>query len=187
MVDETGTTGRVRPPAMAVLAALALAGCASGHVGEDWQCPLAQGAVCASVVVADPAVPEAPTARDRRGAAHPPDTIGAEDRADGSTDGSAAAAPDCGSGCSPFGWLARLFAPADEDAAARPDVGPDDGHGAAPAAAPLPDEDSPSGEALRAPERIARVWIAPWVDADGVWREASWVRIVIAPARWRRP
>ncbi len=178
MVDETGTTGRPRTAAMAVLAALALAGCASGHVGEDWQCPLAQGAVCASVAAADPAVPEA-------GTALPPDAMGAEDRADGSADASAAAVPDCDSGCSPFGWLARLFAPADEDAAARPDgAGP---ASEVPAAAPLPDEDSPSGEALRAPDRIARVWIAPWVDADGVWREASWVRVVIAPARWRLP
>ena len=183
MVDETGTTGRPRTAAMAVLAALALAGCASGHVGEDWQCPLAQGAVCASVAAADPAVREAGTARERSSAARPPDATGAEDGADGSADASAAAAPDCDSGCNPFGWLARLFAPADEDAASRPDDGP----GAAPAAAPLPDEDGPFGDALRAPERIARVWIAPFVDGAGVWREASWVRIVIAPARWRRP
>ena len=180
MVDETGTTGRPRTAAMAVLAALALAGCASGHVGEDWQCPLAQGKVCASVAAADPAVPEVPTAGNR-GAAHPPDNARVEDHAGKS----AAAAPDCDSGCSPFGWLARLFAPADEDAAARPDgAGP---ASEAPAAAPLPDEDSPSGETLRAPERIARVWIAPFVDADGVFREASWVRVVIAPARWRLP
>ena len=172
-------------PAAALLAALA--GCTSGHVGEDWQCPLAQGAVCASVAAADPAVREAGTARERSSAARPPDAIGAEDGADGSADASAAAAPDCDSGCNPFGWLARLFAPADEDAASRPDDGPGAAPAAAPAAAPLPDEDGPFGDALRAPERIARVWIAPFVDDAGVWREASWVRVVIAPARWRRP
>ena len=36
---------------------LAMAGCAGNHVGDDWQCPLAQGEVCASVSAADPAVP----------------------------------------------------------------------------------------------------------------------------------
>ena len=177
MVDETGTTGRPRTAAMAVLAALALAGCASGHVGEDWQCPLAQGAVCASVAAADPAVREAGTAGTR--GARPPGHAGVEDRAGGS----AAAAPDCDSGCNPFGWLARLFADADAASPA------DGGHGAGPAteapAAGL--AGAPSGAALREPERLGRVWIAPFVDADGVWREASWVRIVIAPARWRRP
>ena len=46
------------PAAAAMLAALALAGCSATHVGEDWQCPLAQGEVCSSVATADPAVPK---------------------------------------------------------------------------------------------------------------------------------
>ena len=43
----------------------------------------------------------------------------------------------------------------------------------------------PSGEDLRAPEVIGRVWIAPFVDAGGIYREGAYVRLVIEPARWR--
>ena len=32
---------------------------------------------------------------------------------------------------------------------------------------------------------MARIWIAPFVDADGVYREASHVRVVLEPAGWR--
>ena len=45
-------------PAAAVAAVL-LAGCSSGHIGETWQCPLAEGGLCDSVAAADPAVPAA--------------------------------------------------------------------------------------------------------------------------------
>ena len=38
---------------------------------------------------------------------------------------------------------------------------------------------------LRTGEVIGRVWIAPFVDAGGLYREGSWVRVVIAPAKWR--
>ena len=51
--------GRILCPrlaVMAVLGALALGGCAGTHVGDAWQCPLAQGKACASVAAADPAV-----------------------------------------------------------------------------------------------------------------------------------
>ena len=50
---------RIRPalPA-AALAALLLAGCSTGHIGESWQCPLAEGGLCDSVAAADPAVPD---------------------------------------------------------------------------------------------------------------------------------
>ncbi len=66
-----------------------------------------------------------------------------------------------------------------------------------PAPAPLPAEpaspDSPAGgetspgddDDLRTDEVVARIWIAPFVDADGVYREASWVRAVLEPAGWR--
>ena len=60
-------------------------------------------------------------------------------------------------------------------------VDPDRTPSVSAAAAPNPPED------LRAPETIGRVWIAPFVDADGVYREGSWVRVVIAPAAWRLP
>lgn len=40
----------------------------------------------------------------------------------------------------------------------------------------------PAGQ--RTAERIGRIWIGPYVDASGVYREASWVRVVIEPSRW---
>ena len=40
---------------------------------------------------------------------------------------------------------------------------------------------------VRIPEKIGRIWIAPWVDANGVYREGAWVRVVISAATWRRP
>ena len=36
-------------------------------------------------------------------------------------------------------------------------------------------------------EVVARIWIAPFVDANGVYREASHVRVVLEPAGWRLP
>ena len=51
-------------PVMAALGAgIAPAGCSATHVGESWQCPLAQGASCDSVAAADPAVPDAEAER----------------------------------------------------------------------------------------------------------------------------
>ena len=41
------------------------------------------------------------------------------------------------------------------------------------------------GDYLRTDEVVARIWIAPFVDADGVYREASHVRVVLEPAGWR--
>ena len=58
------------------------------------------------------------------------------------------------------------------------------------AAAALPAESGPpqselvAGD-LRTGEVVARIWIAPFVDADGVYREASWIRVVLEPAGWR--
>ena len=210
----------LRPVAMAALA-LALSGCAATHVGEDWQCPLAQGAVCTSVADADPAVPETheaePLVRDaplyRPGAGS---GAGAAETARGEERG-------CETGCGPLAWLERLFdrlggddgddgngaavaeRPGDgETAAAGPEIeppspaapapaavagpvrGPDGGVSASVAdAAPLPASAVPSGESLREPEVLGRVWIAPFVDSGGIYREGSWVRLVIEPARWR--
>ena len=182
-------------PAAAV-AALLLAGCSSGHVGEDWQCPLAAGGSCAGVAAADPAVPKTGAVRTmasgqpirllpRDAETEPPDPSTAESRL---------CKADCG--FDPFAWLARLFG-AETDkgearAAGEPAQTPD-----APANAALPaypasgDDGQPTGDLrgddLRTGEVVARIWIAPFVDAGGVYREASHVRVVLEPAAWRLP
>ena len=51
--------------------------------------------------------------------------------------------------------------------------------------APLPAEPDRASDDLRTGEVVARIWIAPFVDADGVYREASHVRVVLEPAGWR--
>ena len=55
---ETRAPRRLAIRSAALIGALALAGCSSGHIGESWQCPLAKGGSCDSVAAADPAVPE---------------------------------------------------------------------------------------------------------------------------------
>ena len=202
----------VRAAAVAA-AAMALAGCAADHVGEDWQCPLAQGSVCVSVAAADPAVPEAPEpemrgpamllpagrdATDRPGAAavYRPRTEGAAGSGKADDDpvstGSADTAVAQNSGAAS---VETAETPATEisgvalvDTAAK-DVGdmPPTGAGAedGDADAPLSAHDGGANEEMRAPETIARVWIGPWVDEDGIYREGAWVRAVIAPAEWR--
>ena len=178
-------------PVAAVLGALVLAGCAGSHVGDDWQCPIAQGAVCSSVAAADPAVPETaePGALVVRAPLHRP-------RGDAASyEIETAPETGCAAGCGPFAWLARLFsgdgAAADSGETERRAV-----PGAAPAAETVPAApgasrdavpDDPADESLRTPETVGRVWIAPFVDADGVYREAAWVRLVIEPAGWRLP
>ena len=94
----------------AALAALLLAGCSSGHVGESWQCPLATGGSCDSVAAADPAVPD-PVAGRRAAPGEPLWLLPRETKPHGGD-----AAPTKGSSCAtdcgfdPFGWLARLLA-----------------------------------------------------------------------------
>ena len=248
-------------------AALALAGCAADYVGDDWQCPLAQGSVCTSVAAADPAVPQTRTPQTpgpavllpaARAAELPPGAAPPYRRL---TEGAAAEAAfetDCASECNPLAWLAGLFGELSEPAEAGRTEGSGlndhaatgegtewAAHGHTPAAArehattaaadtraldtagvggtdaaeaeaatdgppPLPDRavavdtaigaadadaasaapapgahDGALHDGLRAPETVARVWIAPWVDADGIYREGAWVRAVIAPAAWR--
>ena len=51
--------------------------------------------------------------------------------------------------------------------------------------APGPTQKVPSAGDLRTNEIVARIWIAPFVDAAGVYREASHVRVVLEPAGWR--
>lgn len=192
---------RLAMPA-AALAAVLLAGCSSGNIGESWQCPLAKGGSCDSVAAADPAVPDARTAggtvlKEPLWRARPADLTGRPE-----TPPCEAA---CGGGFDPFGWLARLFdwgagdehlanakSPSTAAAAPVPEPEPEP---AEPATASLPADsvpseddpggDSPRGEGLRTGEVVARIWIAPFVDADGVYREASHVRVVLEPAGWR--
>ena len=189
-----------RGPALpaAAIAALLLAGCSSGHIGDSWQCPLAEGGACDSVAGADPAVPDAGAARKtllteplwRQRAGEPGEPV------------IAACEAGCGGGFDPFGWLMRLFGASEEtgpparakspsaaDAAPPPATRPEP---AEPDAASLPAEPQPveknadAGD-LRTGEVVARIWIAPFVDAGGVYREASHVRVVLEPAGWRLP
>jgi len=193
----------------AALAALLLAGCSTGHIGESWQCPLAEGGLCDSVAAADPAVPDPEAAKG---------TVLAEPLwrvRDARPDGAPAETPcaaDCDGGFDPLAWLARLFAAEADEGEARsaertarapfasaaqlsdPVAGRETAAPAEPAAA-LPaaaeragDGPAPEGPAagdLRTGEILARIWIAPFVDANGVYREASHVRVVLEPAGWR--
>ena len=212
-VETPGTSRRPWALLAAAIGALALSGCATTHVGEDWQCPLAQGTQCTSVAAADPAV---------RGADQRPTVPETEDRGNTSR-------RECAAGCNPFTIFARLVpggpsdGPADgsppdgeseEDVpsavstgdgsgdegiegSSAPGVDPESAReiGTPDAPAAIIDPQAPSSRPgtpvpnreLRVPETIGRVWIAPYVDAGGVYRETSWVRIVIAPARWRLP
>ena len=199
---------------VAAIAALLLAGCSTGHIGESWQCPLAGGGTCDSVAAADPAVPERKAAQRSvlaeplwRVRATEPDTLA-----------ETPCATACGEGFDPFAWLARLFGGGEDDgegpagpaggepgpatadaaeAAGTAAVSPAAPGGteprpAEPAAALLPVEPDPAQDGplagdLRTDEVVARIWIAPFVDANGVFREASHVRVVLEPAGWRLP
>lgn len=166
--------GRRRAAAVAVAAA-ALGGCSASTVGDSWQCPLAQGEACASVAAVDPAVPKAGSAAGS-GMAEPlyrPRP---------------APPPQCGSGCNPFAWLAELIEDGgtdtdEENADAAAAAASSEANGAAAAASAA----VPAGADLRTAEVVGRIWIAPYVDAEGVYHEAGWVRAVIAPAGWRLP
>ena len=213
----TGSTAWRR--ALAALAGgLALAGCSATHVGESWQCPLAQGASCDSVAAADPAVPDSAATRE-------PVLRAPLYEVRGAADAPPAARPcDAGCGFDPLAWVARLFRTGDGDGASEaPDAGAPDGAGARdgtpPRAAATAEETgavspvrertavappvgaelagpspaaaapaTPDGEEdLRTGEVIGRIWIAPFVDSGGVYREASHVRVVLEPALWRLP
>ena len=205
----------------AALAALLLAGCSSGYVGESWQCPLAEGGTCDSVAAADPAVPDPDAARNTV-LADPLWRVRGAVEATASSDSPCAS--ECGAEFDPFGWLVRLFGgtdgadagdrarpgkaapapaglatdsrPASGNAVREPDAAafvPDPANrkpppgvpAAALPAEPGPAEDDLREDDLRTGEVLARIWIAPFVDANGVYREASHVRVVLEPAGWR--
>ena len=211
---ETRAPRRLAIRGAALIGAMALAGCSSGHIGESWQCPLAKGGSCDSVAAADPAVPETagwtvlkePLWRVRDSAPEAPLETTCK--------------ADCGGGFDPFGWLWRLFADGDgvESIHAReagsapatpasPDIPasvepkslaaeatapvqqtepePDGPAAATFPAEPASAEDDPHADDLRTGEVVARIWIAPFVDEGGVYREASHVRVVLEPGGWR--
>ena len=199
----------------AALAALLLAGCSATHVGDAWQCPLPKGGACGSVAEADPAVPDTRAgdpAATRNTVLGEPLWRPYAERTPGAPPGAAGSCEaGCGGGFDPFAWLARLFADGSRDGETQPseaasgtagvDSAPADpavrseeraaeSVGADLPAEPAPVRDEPAPEDpasddLRTDEVVARIWIAPFVDADGVYREASHVRVVLEPAGWR--
>ena len=166
-------------PATALATTLALGGCAGTHVGDAWQCPLAQGSACASVTAADPAVSDvADTSNFATRASLNRERSAA--RLDGPRAILAKPATDCAKGCNPLTWIAGLFTSNTDEAAANNEGG------AASSPSQVTVSPASAGNDLRTPETIARIWIAPFADADGVYHEARWVRVVIKPAGWRR-
>ena len=187
----------IRPSVAALMAALALAGCGSDHVGGSWQCPLAEGGSCASVAAADPAVPVAGSGTVLGEPLWKPHSRSLDAPED------SVCSKGCGNGSGPFGWLGRLFGKGED-----PDVDPNMADGVpgivastfAPAngsdgLAELTSSALPAGpdsvregmaaDDLRTGEVVARIWIAPFVDGNGVYREAGHVRVVLEPAAWR--
>ena len=169
---------------LAAAAALLLAGCSATHVGESWQCPLAQGSSCASIAEADPAVPAAARTAVLFGDPLPE----ARSRSDGAAIGGWRHQGEaCAGDCEPLAWITKLF---------RVDTGGDavrlssdastTGQEGKPASA-APGSAVVDDASLRVPEVLGRIWIAPFVDADGIYREAHWVRVVLEPAGWKLP
>ena len=105
----TDPTRKIRLPitALGLVGALALGGCAAGTVGDDWQCPLAQGQVCTSVAAADPAVADSAKPEDL-----PVRAPARQMRAAGPGE----PAPGCGWDCDVLAWLGRAFGAAPDDA-----------------------------------------------------------------------
>ncbi len=172
----------------AVAPMLLLAGCSATHVGESWQCPLAQGASCTSIAEADPAVP-ASAAGSAVLFGEP--LHGARGQVAG-----AAAGDTCTGACGFLAWLGKLTGFAVSPAARpAPDASvtfaatePDSGqHGEVPSGTPAPGAAIADNTSLRVPEVLGRIWIAPFVDADGIYREAHWVRVVLEHAGWKLP
>ena len=193
MTPATKHPRRMALPVAAV-AALLLAGCSSGNVGESWQCPLADAGTCDSVAAADPAVPDMSEPRSAvlteplwrvRNTRQPNAPV--EAPCDAACDG----------GFDPFAWLARLLSSEQAEkktAATGPTqllppeartTGPLPAEPDAPETGPGAETSPGDHDDLRTDEVVARIWIAPFVDADGVYREASWVRAVLEPAGWR--
>ena len=181
------------------LGAPLLGGCAASHVGSAWQCPLVQGQPCVSVAEVDPAGAGARQAGAREG-----NTVAVpvsetplyrtESVTKDEANDTAAEPPrtGCRGGCRPFAWLRRLGrhgtgAPLDAGAGeADTDTG-EPGEALEMRHTETSTVLDPKVGDLRTPEVIGRIWIAPYVDAHGVYHEASWVRVVFEPAGWKHP
>ena len=166
------TAGALTAIPALLAAALVLGGCSATHVGDAWQCPVAQGAACTSVADADPAVKKAESAQELAVPELPEPLGPAGARDPGGSDAA------CAGDCDPLAWMATWFSSFEE---------PPDGAAVAESASVSPGEEAPDpvSGGLRTKERIARIWIAPFVDAAGVYREGHWVRTVLEPAQWR--
>lgn len=197
--------------------ALLLGGCATSHIGSEWPCPASQGTPCTSVSAADPArAPAGGTPAGGRiaggavagggvaggdypeGSQRPlyrPEGNGEIARARKSGKDTNRASERCLGGCRPFEWLGRLIgiAPRLEDGESKPADAPENAREEnalpeSPSAGPV--DLPPAGVASagrRTEEVVGRIWLAPYVDGNGVYHEASWVRVVLEPARWRLP
>ncbi len=162
--------GQALPALLA--AVLLLGGCAATYVDDAWQCPLAQGEACTSVAEADPAVTRSgETQAAKRELTRSPETARPEEPA-----------PGFARSCGPLGWLAEFLGGGRERGGEQDGVPASFRPGPVPPTREAPDENDQN---LRTKERIARIWIAPFVDARGVYREGHWVRAVLEPARWR--
>ena len=176
------------------LGAPLLGGCAASHVGNTWQCQLVQGRPCVSVADVDPAGAGARQTGARAGntgvvAISETPLYRTESVAKDEANETAAqrSRSGCRAGCRPFAWLRRLGRHGTE---APPDGGvgePDTDTGESGEPPEMPHTDTPAVGDLRTPEVIGRIWIAPYVDAHGVYHEASWVRVVFEPAGWKHP
>ena len=180
----------------AVVVSPLLAGCGANHVGEDWQCPMVQGSRCASVEAADPAIP--PAARSDAPATERPAAFGPGAEAAAVAAAGAAERAGCAS-CRSRRGLSGRFRRAGGESRGREAAGAGVS-GSAANAVPAADASASApafprsaeiavenpAAAVRVPEKIGRVWIAPWADAGGAYREGAWMRVVISPAAWRR-
>ncbi|MDE0048728.1 MAG: type IV conjugative transfer system lipoprotein TraV [Rhodospirillales bacterium] len=155
-------SGSTRAALVALSGVLALGGCSSGHVGDNWQCPLAAGGGCGSVAAADPAVPD--------GSGGP---VLAEPLWRALADGPATGHP---------GVATLDPTPTPKGAPEGAKVGP---KGPPEWATGTPQGAKAPPKGVRTGEVVARIWIAPFVDGSGVYREASHVRVVLEPAGWR--
>ena len=208
MTHRIAPSRRIGIRMAAHLFALALAGCSTSHVSESWQCPLAQGTECASVAAADPAVHEnapVPVRRDplyrvrRTGEAEEPPCdascgpfawlarlLAAESDDEGSVtragEDTAADAAGMRAETEPEADAGPPVLRVSGATVTRARFGIDDG-----TVHPRPGAGGQEGDDLREAEVIGRIWIAPFVDSDGIYREGHWVRAVLAPAGWRLP
>ena len=185
MPDRTGLRALA-----GIVVLFALGGCAATNVGNTWQCPLVKGSVCASVAEADPAASRrfstdtsaiggTETQRSAVRARRSRTVTGA--RASRTVGRTRPPEPECRGVCRLQDWLGRSFGSAGEVLENDPETQSRNASEA--------DELEPATswrDSARTSEVLGRIWIAPYVDASGVYHEASWVRVVLEPAGWRK-